>query len=130
MFHIFPADLLAAKMSKGNPTAPCTNEHKILKTEPQTDQNTVEDDTQMVVVKTPQSTACKPQTLKEEEKLLEGHLETPEEIKKEDEKMENEPCEEASSTSSEKNVKGKVNVICCIFVNGYLVYLEHSIYLY
>lgn len=93
-------------MSKANPTAACTNEQKILKTEPQLAQNTVEDGKQMVTDNTPQRESsvedCKPQTLKEEGKLLEGHMETPEEMEKEDEKMENEPYTEATASSAEK----------------------------
>lgn len=104
MFFIFPADILAAKTSKENPTATCTNEQKILKTEPA--QTTAEDGKQMVIDKIPQRESsvedCKPQTLKEDGQLLEGHTETPEEMKKEDEKMENEQCTEAAASSAEK----------------------------
>lgn len=92
-------------MSKENPAETRTNEQKILKAELQPAQDTVEDGKQMVVVKTPQSTSsvedCKIQTLKEGN-LLDGPLETPEKIKKEDEKMENLLCKEDSAFSSEK----------------------------
>lgn len=104
MFGIFTI-FLAAKMSKENPAETCTNEHKILKAELQPAQDAVEDGKQMVIVKTPQSTSsvedCKIQTLKEGN-LLDGPLETPEKMKKEDEKMENVPCKEDSDSSSEK----------------------------
>lgn len=94
----------AAKMSKGIPTATCTNEHKILKAERQTAQNTEEDGKHLVIVKTPQGESlvddCTTQTLKEEGKSLEGHLEAPEKVKEEDQKMENDP--ETSDSSSEK----------------------------
>lgn len=100
IFTIF----LAAKMSKENPAETCTNEHKILKAELLPGQDAVEDGKQMVIVKTPQSTSsvedCKIQTLKEGD--LDGPLETPEKMKKEDEKMENVPCKEDSASSSEK----------------------------
>lgn len=101
----FSADFSAAKMSKANPAATCTNEQEILKTEPQPAQYTTGDGKQMIIDKTPQGESsvedCKPQTLKEEGKLLEGHMETPEE-KIEDEKMENEPCTEATASNAEK----------------------------
>lgn len=93
-------------MCKANPTATCSNEQKALKTEPQPAQNTVEEGKQMAIDKTPQIRSyssvedCKPETLKDEGKLLEGHIETPEEMKKE--KMENEPCTEATVSSSAK----------------------------
>lgn len=106
MFCIFPADFLAAKTSKANRTATRTNEQEISKPEPQPAHNAAEDSRQMVAEKTPQTNSseddCKPQALKEEDKLLEGHVETPEEMKKEDEKMENEPCTEATASSREK----------------------------
>lgn len=103
MFFIFRADFFAAKKSKENPTATCTTEQKILKTEPA--QNTAENGKQMVIDKIPQRESsmedCKPQTLEEEGKPLEGHKETPEEVKKEYEKMENERCTEATAFIAE-----------------------------
>lgn len=106
MFCIFPADFLAAKMSKANPTATCPNEQEILKTEPQPAQNTAEDGKQLDTDATPQRESsvedCKPQALKEEGELHEGHVETPEEKKEEDEKMETKPCTEATASSAEK----------------------------
>lgn len=105
MFGIFTI-FLAAKMSKENPAETCTNEHKIMKTEPQPAQDAVEYGKQMVIVKRPQSTSsvedCKIQTLKEEGNFLDGPLETPEKMKKEDEKRENVTCKEDSAFSSEK----------------------------
>lgn len=104
MFCHFPSDFLAAKLSKAYPTATCTNEQKILQTAQTPTQNTTEDDKQIVINETPQRESCvedcKPQT--EERKLLEGHNETSEEMKKEEEKMENEPCTEAASSIAEK----------------------------
>lgn len=109
MLCIFP-DVLEAKMNKANTTATCTNEQKILKPEPQPAQNTAEDGKQMVIGKTsqrePSIEDCKHQNLKEEGKLLEGLMEAPEEMKKENEKMENEPCPEATASNAEK---GKYN---------------------
>lgn len=91
-------------MNKANTTATCTNEQKILK--PQPAQYTAEDGKQMVIGKTSQRESpmedCKRQTLKEEGKLLEGQMEAPEEMKKEDEKMENELCTEATASNAEK----------------------------
>lgn len=104
-FCIFP-DVLEAKMNKANTTATYTSDQKILKPELQPAQNTAEDDKQMVIDKTSQRESsiedCKHQNLKEEGKLLEGHMETPEEMKKEDEKMETEPCPEATASNAEK----------------------------
>lgn len=105
MLCIFP-DVLAAKMNKANTTATYTNEQKVLKPELQPAQNTAEDGQQMVIDKTSQRESstedCKHQNLKEEGNPLEGHMETPEEMKKEDEKMENEPCPEATASNAEK----------------------------
>lgn len=106
MFCISPAGFLAAKTSKANPTAACTNEKEILKPEPQPAQNAAEDGKEMVTDKTPQRESSvedgKPQTLKEEGKLLEGHMETLEGMTKEDEKIENELCTEATASSTER----------------------------
>lgn len=94
-------------MSNGNPAA--TNEPKTLKAEQQTEENPEEEGKHLVKVQTPQGDSpvedCTTHTFKQEGEPPEGHLETPEKVKKEDQKMENDP-----ETSDSSSVKGRCHL--------------------
>ena len=105
--HFLPTVFIAAKMSKEN-VAACTNkEKKLMETEKQSTQNTVDDaNKQASVAVSAQSTSSeedhKPQTPKEEEKPTEEERGTNEEEKGEDKKMEVDPCSETAASGDEK----------------------------